>query len=48
MVVCDGDSAGQKLSKFGDRYIVVPDEFKDLGAAPDDYIDFLIRRYCDV
>lgn len=48
VVVCDGDSAGQKLSRFGDRYIVVPDSFKDLGAAPDDYIDFLIRRYCDV
>ncbi len=48
IVVCDSDSAGIKLSKFGDTYVVVPEEYKDLGAAPEEYIDFLIRRYCDV
>lgn len=46
VVICDGDGAGIKLAKFGDIYEVVPKEFKDLGDAPDDYINFLIERYC--
>lgn len=45
VVVCDGDGAGSKLAEFGDNYIVVPEKFKDLGAAPDDYINFLVERF---
>ena len=45
VIVCDGDKEGIKLAKFGDNYMVVPKEFKDLGAAPDDYIKFLIERF---
>lgn len=48
VVVCDGDKAGRRLAKFGDRYCVVPEEYKDLGAAPDDFINFLIEEYVNV
>lgn len=45
MIICDNDVSGKKLSKFSDNYIVVPEEFKDLGAAPNDYINFVVERY---
>jgi len=45
VIICDNDSSGKKLSKFSDNYIVVPEEFKDLGAAPNDYINFVVERY---
>jgi hypothetical protein len=45
IVVCDNDDAGRKLAKFGDYVEVVPDG-KDLGEAPDDYVQFLVDYYC--
>jgi hypothetical protein len=45
IVVCDNDEAGRKLAKFGDYVEVVPDG-KDLGEAPDDYVQFLVNNYC--
>lgn len=45
VIICDGDDAGSELTKFGDNYIVVPEEFKDLGAAPDDYVNFVVERF---
>ena len=45
IVVCDNDDAGRKLAKFGDYVEVVPDD-KDLGEAPDDYVQFLVNKYC--
>jgi hypothetical protein len=45
IVVCDNDDAGRKLAKFGNYVEVVPDD-KDLGEAPDDYVQFLVNKYC--
>ena len=45
VIICDSDASGKKLSKFGDNYIIVPEKFKDLGAAPDDYVNFVVERY---
>lgn len=42
IVICDPGSAGKKLSKYGHRSITTPDEF-DLGDAPDNYVDDLVR-----
>lgn len=44
VVVCDNDSAGMKLAKFGDHVEVVP-QGKDLGDAPDDYVRYLLGKY---
>lgn len=44
VVVCDNDSAGMKLAKFGDHVEVVP-QGKDLGDAPDDYVRHLLDKY---
>lgn len=45
VVICDGDAAGRKLAKFGNDYEIVPEEYKDLGDAPEDYVNFLINKY---
>lgn len=42
--VCDNDDAGMELAKFGDYVEVVP-EGKDLGDAPDDYVEYLLNKY---
>jgi hypothetical protein len=44
IAICDNDSAGQELAKFGNYYEIVPDK-KDLGESSEDYIQFLIARY---
>ena len=44
VAVCDNDAAGRKLAKFGDYVEVVP-EGKDLGDAPDDYVQYLLNKY---
>lgn len=44
IAICDNDSAGQKLIKFGDRYEIVT-RFKDLGSASDDYIKHIIKKF---
>jgi hypothetical protein len=41
----ENDDAGRKLANFGDYVEVVPDN-KDLGEAPDDYVQFLVNKYC--
>lgn len=35
IVVRDADSAGKKLEPFGDIVVTVPDEYGDLGNAPE-------------
>jgi hypothetical protein len=45
--VCDNDVAGIELAKFGDYVEVVPDG-KDLGDSPDDYVQYLLRKYATV
>jgi len=45
VVVCDNDSAGKQLLPYGDYVEVVPDEVKDLGEAPNDYIQYLLSKY---
>ena len=44
VAVCDNDVAGMKLAKFGDYVEVVP-QGKDLGDAPDDYVEYLLNKY---
>jgi len=41
----ENDDAGRKLAKFGDYVEVAPDG-KDLGEAPNDYVQFLVNKYC--
>lgn len=45
VVVSDNDKAGELLTEFGDYIEVVPDG-KDLGEAPDDYVNYLVNKYC--
>lgn len=45
IAICDNDDAGRLLANFGDYYEIVPKS--DLGDAPEDYVSFLIERYCD-
>ncbi len=42
ITVCDNDVAGRKLVKFG-HYTEVPET--DLGDAPEEYIQYLIKKY---
>lgn len=44
VAVCDNDSAGKKLAKFGHFSEIVPNG-KDLGESPEDYVSFLISKY---
>jgi hypothetical protein len=44
VAVCDNDAAGRKLAKFGHYVEVVPDG-KDLGDAPDAYVQYLLNKY---
>lgn len=43
VAVCDNDSAGRRLAKFGD--VAVFTEDKDLGDADDSYVDWLLKEY---
>ena len=44
VVVCDNDDAGRKLAKYGD-YVEVVTDVKDVGEAPESYLQFLISKY---
>lgn len=44
VAVCDNDAAGRKLAKFG-HYVEVVPEGKDLGDAPNDYVQYLLNKY---
>jgi hypothetical protein len=44
IAICDNDSAGRELAKFGDYYEIVPDE-KDLGESSESYVRYLIDKY---
>lgn len=44
IAVCDNDTAGIKLAKFGDHVEIVPGN-KDLGESNDDYVSYLIQKY---
>ena len=43
VAVCDNDSAGRKLAKYGD--VAVFTEDKDLGDSSDEYVNDLVRRF---
>lgn len=43
VAVCDNDSAGRKLAKFGD--VVVYCEDHDLGDSSDEFVNDLVRRF---
>jgi len=43
VAVCDNDSAGRRLAKFGD--VAVFTEDKDLGDADDSYVDWLLKEH---
>lgn len=42
IVICDPDTAGRKLGKYGHESFLMDSEF-DLGAAPEKYVDDLIN-----
>lgn len=44
IAVCDADTSGNKLAKFGTTFEVVQGS-KDLGDASDEYVDYLINKY---
>lgn len=44
VAVCDNDAAGRKLAKFGD-YVEVAPNGDDLGAAPEEYVSYLLGKY---
>lgn len=44
IAICDNNSAGMKLKKFGDYFEVV-DKFNDLGDSDEDYVTYLIEKY---
>jgi len=46
VAVCDGDKAGLKLSKYSERFHVMPSG-EDLGDASDDYVNWLIAKEVD-
>ena len=46
IAVCDNDPSGIKLRKAGHCFETVP--AKDLGDAPEEYIDFLIGKYHEI
>lgn len=43
VVVCDNDSAGRKLAKFGDYIEYTSD--KDLGESSDEFVESLVKKY---
>jgi len=46
VVVCDNDSAGRRLAKFGD--VVAFTEEKDLGDSSDEFVTTLLEKYGSV
>lgn len=44
VAICDNDTAGKRLAKFGHFSETVPDG-KDLGESSEDYVSFLIDKY---
>jgi DNA primase len=45
VVVTDNDEAGKKLAKFGNYVEYCPEEGQDLGDCPQEFVDFLVRKY---
>jgi hypothetical protein len=45
IAICDNDAAGRKLRSVGHYYETVQ-EGKDLGECPEDFVDFLLAKYC--
>jgi hypothetical protein len=43
VAVCDNDAAGHRLARYGTQAVVVPD--RDLGDAPESYVDHLIKTH---
>ena len=43
VAVCDNDSAGRKLAKFGDVAVFTQD--KDLGDSDEEYVSYLLKTY---
>lgn len=46
VVVADNDEAGRKLVKFGDFFEFCPEKGQDLGDSPEDFITYLLSKYC--
>jgi len=44
VAICDNNSAGMKLKKFGDYFEVV-DKFNDLGDSDEEYVTYIIEKY---
>lgn len=45
IAVCDDDKAGVKMRKVGHYHETVQGS-KDLGECPEDFVDFLLKKYC--
>lgn len=44
VAVCDSDTSGSKLKKFG-NFCEIVQGAKDLGEASDEYVNYLLRKY---
>ena len=45
VAVCDNGAAGKKLAKYGTTSVTVPEEYGDLGDAPEEYVTYLLDKY---
>lgn len=45
VAVCDNDSAGRKLAKYGTDFVLCEDG-KDLGEASEEFVDGLLLKFC--
>ena len=45
VVVTDNDKAGARLAKFGNYVECCPEEGKDLGEAPEEFVNYLVEKY---
>lgn len=45
VMVCDAGTPGKKLAKYGTHSITVPEEYGDLGDAPEKYVKELINGH---
>jgi len=45
VAVCDAGKAGAKLAKYGTTSVTVPDEYGDVGDAPQSYVNDLVAMY---
>lgn len=46
IAICDNDKAGMRLRSVGNHFEIVQGG-KDLGECSEDYVDYLMNKYCD-